>query len=827
MLADYNHFEHITPHDGLSDYSITAFCQDRFGRMWIGTYDGVNCYDGHSFHSWTGTKEGERIVKSIDTDMKDKLLLRFSGTAAIFHLDSEELEPLPYQSVNATAIHNAHFYIAAADTLFLDDNYLLSAPDISALTWRNDTLWLAFRDGVGYVDSNADIHVIAPIHNVSQLYVDSRANIYICTRNHGLYCLSLGQDTPCPINLPHRDVRCIVEDQQGNLWIGMYSGLCQLQRQNEELVYYDYNPRVEHSLSTFSVWALACDRQGTVWIGTFFGGVDLINPLYGTYTFYSTYGREAQILSNPIVTSFAEDTHANLYIGTNGGGVNMLNRHTQAIQHISISAERPQPAVKALAMDTLYHTLWIGTHQEGVKRLNLNTNQLTSYYLDDPNTRQLVLRDSTLYILTRKNVYRLITTPAAQHARPSRVLPDSLIPAISGEFADMAVSHDTLWFAHRRMLYAWPLNDKHPTLHTRLYNANIQVLSYSAITGLQVGLYPIRSLVNLDSLAYTLTVSNRRITLRQYDTTVIGEWSRLRGLPLETFMGRSAAILSSGEIAVGGLNGFVLLDPHIQVKEKELDLSIILSQVTINNKPASLSQALPYVRNIELLPDDKSVSFTLSTNGYLRSLCPPLQYRLRGFDKDWIKTDDASPALSYTNLPAGTYILEVESQWNKAIHYALNIEVLPPWYKRWWMIVIYVLISSFILLALSLLFARTVAQQTRKQMSEQQQQDFQRIMTIVMNHLSDSEFTIDRFAREMGMSRTLLYKHVNQTVGQSPNDFILSVRLRESCKLLCQNPQMSIVEVSERVGFNSGSYFIKCFHRTYGKSPAQWRKSKT
>ena len=94
-----------------------------------------------------------------------------------------------------------------------------------------------------------------------------------------------------------------------------------------------------------------------------------------------------------------------------------------------------------------------------------------------------------------------------------------------------------------------------------------------------------------------------------------------------------------------------------------------------------------------------------------------------------------------------------------------------------------------------------------------------------MNHLADSEFNIERFAREMLVSRTKLFEKIQQISGQTPNEFILGIRMREAANMLRTKPELSILDVSILVGFNSCSYFTKCFHHHFGVSPTAWRKS--
>ena len=60
--------------------------------------------------------------------------------------------------------------------------------------------------------------------------------------------------------------------------------------------------------------------------------------------------------------------------------------------------------------------------------------------------------------------------------------------------------------------------------------------------------------------------------------------------------------------------------------------------------------------------------------------------------------------------------------------------------------------------------------------------------------------------------------------GKTPNDFILSIRLKKSASLLLNNPELNITEISERTGFSSPRYFSKCFKDAYKINPLSYRK---
>ena len=97
-------------------------------------------------------------------------------------------------------------------------------------------------------------------------------------------------------------------------------------------------------------------------------------------------------------------------------------------------------------------------------------------------------------------------------------------------------------------------------------------------------------------------------------------------------------------------------------------------------------------------------------------------------------------------------------------------------------------------------------------------------VAIVERHLADSEFDVNAFASELGLSRTLLFTKLKGIAGQTPNEFILSVRLRQALERLKTDPRASVAEIAYDTGFSSPSYFIRCFRNKFGVTPSVYRK---
>ncbi|WP_245723770.1 hybrid sensor histidine kinase/response regulator transcription factor [Pedobacter steynii] len=92
---------------------------------------------------------------------------------------------------------------------------------------------------------------------------------------------------------------------------------------------------------------------------------------------------------------------------------------------------------------------------------------------------------------------------------------------------------------------------------------------------------------------------------------------------------------------------------------------------------------------------------------------------------------------------------------------------------------------------------------------------------IVEKHLSDSDFSVDKFSREIGMSRSNLYLKFKAITGESATDFIKTIRFKKAVELM-QSKRYTIAQVTYMCGFNSPSYFSTAFKQYYGCMPTEY-----
>lgn len=95
---------------------------------------------------------------------------------------------------------------------------------------------------------------------------------------------------------------------------------------------------------------------------------------------------------------------------------------------------------------------------------------------------------------------------------------------------------------------------------------------------------------------------------------------------------------------------------------------------------------------------------------------------------------------------------------------------------------------------------------------------------IVEVNIQNVDFNIEQFAHEMCLGRTALFQKMKGITGQTPNDFILMIRLKKSLVLLKEAPQLPIYQIAMMVGFNEDTYFMRCFKKHFGKTPSQYRE---
>jgi YesN/AraC family two-component response regulator len=97
-----------------------------------------------------------------------------------------------------------------------------------------------------------------------------------------------------------------------------------------------------------------------------------------------------------------------------------------------------------------------------------------------------------------------------------------------------------------------------------------------------------------------------------------------------------------------------------------------------------------------------------------------------------------------------------------------------------------------------------------------------RVREAIQRRLADPDFGVGELADAVSQDRSQLFRRVKQLFGESPSDLIRRMRVEEGKRLLTEGAA-TVTDVAYAVGFNSLSYFCRCFQDAYGSTPAAYR----
>jgi Signal transduction histidine kinase len=101
------------------------------------------------------------------------------------------------------------------------------------------------------------------------------------------------------------------------------------------------------------------------------------------------------------------------------------------------------------------------------------------------------------------------------------------------------------------------------------------------------------------------------------------------------------------------------------------------------------------------------------------------------------------------------------------------------------------------------------------------EQFINKTLDLVEKNMSKTDYTVEELSRDLGMSRTLLYKKILSITGKSPLEFIRSLRLKRAAQLLLKS-QLHVSEIAFEVGYNDPKYFRKQFKNEFGVLPSRY-----
>lgn len=295
----------------------------------------------------------------------------------------------------------------------------------------------------------------------------------------------------------------------------------------------------------------------------------------------------------------------------------------------------------------------------------------------------------------------------------------------------------------------------------------------------------------------------------------------------------------NGNIVLSGTGGYSIISPSVQLDEAPAALhTLAVSRYEIDGH-VSLMPA--NTESITLKANVTDLRIHLTTCDIINAGNIRFAYRLHGWDKEWNYLPEGDNIVHYVNLSKGEYELEVRAtdetgSWSSPVK-LLTVHRLPAWYETWWAYLLYLLafvIAIFYVLQYYFkrkhnkdVFLKTEEVPTQFITSSKGEEEFLNKATeLVQKNLNDTTYGVPEFSSDMCMSRMSLYRKLQAMTGQSPSEFIRTIRLKEAAKLLREKTH-TVSEIADLCGFSSANYFGKSFKGVFGVTPSQYQSGDT
>lgn len=781
----YIRSHNFTTREGLASNVVNTIIQDRQGYLWLGTNHGLTRFDGHRFENFFVDENGEKRIEGITHIVEDttRNVLLMSGKdyrllcfdlAQMQFISSDGMEyPLSDDKEVAEAT-----YIARANEIGIQRGNITNR--------RHDLHYVQLADG---------LEIFTTIDNGFYIYDQEDSEL-----SH--FCAS--DDRPV---IESDYINDVLQDRSGSVWLATtFAGIYQLNLDREQLRYHT----IAGASCNFRSFSELPD--GSIAVGDMDGQVFSYNP----------QSRQSQLIfhKGPRAYAMRTDSKGRFWVGTRGGGVWVDNRHLNATDGLSAR----QVFDICLAADGV---AWIGTFDGGLIEAKEKADGAFTYntYLPDEKIHQILVdRHNRLWVATENGVFLKDGAAFQPIYNKGKVVCVTQGPA------------DTI-YAGSNGYGLLTIVDNH-------------VEEFTTSDGLANNCV---EAVAVDGRGNIIAATDQGISIiNRSNGTVQNIYSPL-GLLADTYNEDAIICTSEGRIFLGSQRGLA----ELLVSEKgnaESDmLPPSITSIDINDVPhyEGIGNAL------HLQHYQNNLSFNCSSFAYKDLSSVIYSFWLEGVDRDWRPATREYRAL-YTELKPGHYRFHVRyrisgGQWSPET--VCDINIAQPWWWTWQARVLYLLLLVLFLWyewhqyqqrlslrrqldqRLTALYAVEVQQEEKKSIKdeehpsddidEEQQKGadaaakvfLDKLDHLILSNLMQTNLDVNFIAEQMCMSYSTLHRRVKSLTGMTANEYVRKHRLTKAMQMLRSG--INVSEVALECGFNSPSYFTRCFKAEYGILPSE------
>ena len=708
----------LNPENGLSHARVNASYRDEFGRLWIGTDDGLNMFDGKKIEIFRPDGQNSINTNAIIGLCGDKdghLFITGRQSLSLLDFRTMTFKVLEENDVRIACFHSGYLFFVIRNEVYSYDItngkteriFSYSSQDkevINGISFDNaGAIYIALsNDDMLKVDEDRNISSFhfTDTHKISS---DSDGNIWVASRSEGFF--RIGQDGGiehykfCDQDANAKDwnnARGIVQTGPKEYFIGTYGGLALLDVSTGLLTRYDYEPGV-NGFKSKSVSNLHFS-DGILFIGTFHAG---LHYHIRNNNIYKTYGPSKQDnigLSSPIVSSIVKDRRNVLWVGTVSGGLNIIDPNNMISSKLKKKLKDEYLTnIKYLYYDEKEDAIYACMFSEGVCRIDPVRSEIrkaSPVFHDKTSGKTFVNQNITRLISIDDTHSLLLTLDGVVKLDKKRMVLESLLTRgmHSSMMRDIALDDKSnLWITSENSLICMSM-DNPDEYRMWLTNEMEGMSAESLLTSLFVdrdgriwmgssgsGLFLIdnesgqfRHWSTADGLTngYINDIMQSKVSDRLYLATnegVIGfsmesevfeSYNMSNGFPLTT----TDRLYTSQDSTLYAcdINGITAIKENT-LKDWNKDYNIFISDMYINNVKANcgsngpLKNSTLYQKSVNLSGDISSLSFDIANSSLDPMIGTAFEYSLEGFDEGFITA--RSNHITYTNLKVGTYTL--------------------------------------------------------------------------------------------------------------------------------------------------------------------------
>jgi len=762
--TDY-YFRNMAVEDGLSQNMVYSVMQDKTGFIWLGTLDGLNRYDGTKFKIFKKEKTndqsiGSNKIFSLLQHVDNKIWVGTAIGIYIYDPCHENFSLFNMQTANGEKVEGivrdlkadkkGNIWVAVQDKgvfCFTKEKklilYKLQNTNIRKIEPdSHGNVWVATY-GRGLLKINPASPEIKEFllderetkvsgNNVNVILSFNSNYLLVGTINRGVQKFDLHEEKFSPFLEKGDDgsslfVRSMIKTDNQELWIGTEEGVFIYDFKTDDFVNLKHSYNTPYSLSDNAIHSLYQDREGGVWVGTFFGGVSYFNHSFAQFAkYYPITGKNS--ISGKSISEFCEDGQKNIWIGTEDAGLNKFNPVTGEFTKCPIASRN----IHSLLFEE--NRLWVGTFSDGLHVINLRTQKVQSY---KNGSSEYSIKDDNIYSLYKDSSGKIWigSLSGLQYYNEGS---DNFMRIqegiIKNQVNDILEDYKgTLWFAtigngvfsYDRFSEEWQhylsatdipdedtgksiiclLQDKKNRLWIGTEGAGIGIFnreanSFSTVITSNTGL-PNDVIYKLieDSKGYIWGSTNKGIFRLDPESMDVVIYTHSSGLLGDQFNYKSGFKDHNGKIYFGGVKGFVGFNPD-DLNINEYIPPIVLNsfqiqnkEVALNEEESPLSESITQAKSINIPYDASVFSIGFAALSYVYPNGNMYAYKLEGRDNDWIYVNQAHQ-VNYADLSPGNYTFNVKGAnsdgiWNE-VGTSLIINILPPWYRTIWAYLLYV-----------------------------------------------------------------------------------------------------------------------------------------